>query len=113
MTEATQFAQLSAPRQALLRLIQTLGFGYIEGLEVRSGEPVFNPSPIVMAERKLDAENAAHQEADLAGLMLRGEVVRLMEELDRLGNGTIDRIDVRYGVPRRVLIEWPLREVRR
>ena len=112
MDHITRLSQLSAPRQALVRLFQSINFGYVEGLEVRGSEPVFSPAPVVFVEVKLDAGNALPPEVDLADFELRTEVIRLMERFDELGNGSIERIDVRYGVPRRALIERPIREVR-
>ena len=111
MKHATRYSQLSAPRQVLVRLLQSINFGYVEGLEVRGGEPMFSPAPTVVVEVKLDAPNNPRAEVDLADCELRAELVRLMEQLDSLGDGSIDRIDVRYGVPRRALIERPIREV--
>ena len=113
MMPVVRFAQLSAPRQALVRLLQSINFGHVAGLEVRGGEPMFNPAPSVFVEVKLDAENESRPEADFADFELRSEVTRLLDQLDQLRNGSIDRIDVRYGVPRRAVIERPLQEVRR
>jgi hypothetical protein len=113
MAPATQFSHLSGPRQALLRLFQAVNFGHIEGLEIRRGEPVFCPTPVVIVELKLDADDSPRQEADLAEFALRAEIVRLMHAFDRLGHGTVERIDIRYGIPRRVLIERGLPEVTR
>lgn len=113
MNQTARFSQLSASRQAFVRLFQSINFGYIEGLEIRAGEPVFNPAPIVFAEVKLDACNEPPPEIDLPDFELRSEVTRLMAELDRLADGLIERIDVRYGIPRRVLIERPIQGVRR
>ena len=101
----TQFRQLSGPRKALLRLFQTVNFGHIDGLEVRGGEPVFNPAPLVFVELKLDAEESPRRERDLGTFDLRAEAIRLLDELDRLGNGTVERIDVRHGIPRRMIVE--------
>ncbi len=113
MEHSKRFSQLSAPRQVLVRLLQSINFGYVEGLEIRDGQPVFSPAPTVFVEVKLDAENEPRPEVDFTDFELRSEVTRLVEQLDQLGNGSIDRIDVRYGVPRRAVIERPLREVRR
>jgi hypothetical protein len=113
MTQVTRFCQLSARRQALVRLLQSINFGYVEGLEVRGAEPVFSPAPTVLVEVKLDSESEPRRETNLADFELRAEVTRLMQQLDLLGDGSIDRIDVRYGVPRRAVIERPIQEVRR
>ena len=67
----------------------------------------------MIVEVKLDAASEPRQEADFADFELKAEFVRLMEQFDSLGDGSIDRIDIRFGVPRRVLIERPIREVRR
>src|SRR5579871_4358930 len=108
MAQVKRFTQLSAPRQALVRLLQSINFGHIEGLEVRDREPVFSPAPAVFVEVKLDAENEPRPEIELTDFELRSEVTRLLAEIDELVNGSIDRIDVRYGVPRRAVIERPL-----
>lgn len=113
MLPSLRFTQLSAPRQALVRILQSINFGYMEGLEVRRGEPVFNPAPMVFVEVKLDAANAPRQEMESADFELRSEVVRLAEQFDELGDGSIERIDIRHGVPRRVVIERPIQGVRR
>jgi hypothetical protein len=113
MAQVTRFSQLSAPRQALVRLLQSINFGHVEGLEVRCGEPVFSPAPTVLVEVKLDAANEPRPEMDLTDFEIRSEVTRLLEQVTQLGNGSIERIDVRYGVPRRAVIERPIREVRR
>ena len=107
----TRFRHLSGPRQALLRLFQTINFGHVDGLEVRGGEPVFNPAPLVFVELKLDAEDRPRDEHNVKTFDLRAEVIRLLTELDRLSNGTIERIDIRYGIPRRMIVEARSQEV--
>lgn len=107
-----RFSHLTAPRQALVRLFQSINFGFVEAVEVRDGEPLFNPAPDVVVEVKLDATEDPRPEITLADYELKEEVVRLADELDALRNGSIRRIDVRFGLPRRVLIERPIRGVR-
>ena len=113
MTQATRFSQLSAPRQALVRLLQSMNFGSLECLEVRSAEPVFNPPPTVLVEVKLDSEPELRPELDLADFELRAEITRLFAQLDILDDGALERVDIRHGVPWRMVIERPLRGVRR
>jgi hypothetical protein len=113
MFPTTRFSELSAPRQVLVRLFQSVNFGYLEGLEVRGGEPVFSPAPAVFMEIKLDAANEPRPEMSLPDFALRSEVSRLMEQFGQMGDGSIERIDIRHGVPRRVVIERPIQGVRR
>ncbi|HLN02063.1 MAG TPA: hypothetical protein VK335_22425 [Bryobacteraceae bacterium] len=110
MAALGRFTQLSAPRQALVRLFQSVNFGHVLGIAIQNGDPVFHPKPIVLLDVKLDVDEGERQEADLPDFTLRDEVLRLMARLDQLKNGRIERIDVRSGVPRRVVIERRLTE---
>jgi hypothetical protein len=106
-----RFAQLSAPRQALVRLLQSVNFGHVLNVPIENGDPVFHPEPTVLLDVKLDVDEGERQEADLPDFALRVEVRRLMARLDQLKNGRIERIEVRSGIPRRVVIERRLTEV--
>ena len=98
-------SDLSAPRQALVRLCQSVDYGQITGLHIRDREPVFSPPPVVLLDVKLDADCGPRQESQLDDFALREEVCRLLQRIDRIENGRLDRIEVRAGIPRRVLIE--------
>jgi hypothetical protein len=113
MDQTIRFSQLSGPRQALVRLFQSINFGYVESLDVRGGEPIFSPAPTVFVEVKLDAANEPRPEVNLADFELGTEVTRLLAQLNEIGDGFIERIDIRYGIPRRALIERPIQGVRR
>ena len=63
-----RLSELSAPRQALVRLCQSVNFGQIRGLEVRDSDPVFSPPPEVLFEVKLDSDVVSRPEIDLARL---------------------------------------------
>jgi len=105
-----RFSHLSAPRQALVRLCQATNYGLIRNLEVRDSEPVFSPPPVVAVDVKLDADEGPRAEVDLPDFELCDEVWRLMARLDDLKNATIDRIEVRAGIPRRIVFERPILE---
>ncbi|MCC6392614.1 MAG: hypothetical protein IT167_18585 [Bryobacterales bacterium] len=96
---------LSAPKQRLLRLFQAVNFGRVEELEVRDGEPQFSPPPRVFVELKLDVENGARQESGLEQFPLRSQVVRFFTQLSRLEDGTVECIDIRHGLPFRIVVE--------
>jgi hypothetical protein len=108
----TRFRQLSALRQALVRLFQSINFGRVEDLEVRRGEPVFSPPPLVLLDLKLDAEEGPRHEQGLSDFVLCDEVRRLASRLDEIENGCIQRIEVRAGIPRRLVVEARALEVR-
>ncbi|HOK47303.1 MAG TPA: hypothetical protein PLK67_15285 [Bryobacteraceae bacterium] len=106
-----QFADLSPAWQRLLRLFQTINFGRVEELEIRNGEPVFIPGPRVFLELKLDAADGPRPERRLDRFELRSQVDRFIEQIHRLSDGTVERIDVRHGLPFRMVIEAAPAEV--
>jgi hypothetical protein len=59
----------------------------------------------VLADIKLDSEQRLRPEADQPDFVLCIEVVRLMALLDKIQNGKISKLEVRAGIPRRVVWE--------
>jgi hypothetical protein len=100
-----RFLQLSAPRQALVRLCQAINHGSIEDLEVRHTEPIFDPMPVALRDVKLDSDEGPRPELDPGDFALSDEVLRLVCLLDEMSCGTVRRIEVRAGVPRRIVVE--------
>jgi hypothetical protein len=113
MTQAKRFAHLSAPRQVLVRLCQSIDYGQILDLHVRDQEPVFNPPPTLLLDIKLDADGSGRPESELADFALCAEVCRLLDRIDEMQASRIQRIEVRAGIPRRILIEAKLTETLR
>jgi hypothetical protein len=74
-------------------------------LEVRDGEPVFGPNTVVLHDLKLDGDEAPRPEQDLADFVVPREIRRLISMLDAFRNGTIDHVEVRTGVPRRIIFK--------
>jgi hypothetical protein len=101
-----RLSDLSTPRQRLVRLCQATNYGYIQGLEVKGSEPIFHPEPLVRVEVKLDLDDDPRAEVDLADFALADEICRLMTRLDELANGTIERIEIRAGIPRRLVLGY-------
>lgn len=86
-------------RTRLLELMQALNFGRIERLPVRAGEPVLDPLPTIVREVKFGGQNGARDEWALGDFALKAQVVELFRELDRLHDGLIDVLTVKYGLP--------------
>lgn len=102
-----RFSQLSPPRRALVRLCQAINYGQIHHLEIRDGDPVLSPPPLVLIEVKLDDE-VPRPEVDLPDFELCNEVRQLIGQLQELKTGIIERIEVRAGIPRRIVFRDPL-----
>jgi hypothetical protein len=105
MAHVHRFSSLSPERQALVRILQAMNFGEIREVHVRDGEPMFDHASVMLLDAKLDSEEAPRSELNLPDFELRAEIVRLMSRLHELNNGTIRRLEVRAGVPRRLVFE--------
>ncbi len=99
-------SSLSTPQKRLLETMQKMNYGRIADLTIRRGEPVFNPPPRIVRDVKLGAaENGARPELESGDFALKREHLELFESLIRFGDGTIDCIEVKAGLPFRLIIE--------
>jgi hypothetical protein len=89
-----------------------MNYGSIEGLCVKDAEPVFDPPPCVLVDVRLDGDEVPRLEADLTDFQLCNEVHRLMRQLQELTTGVIERIDVRAGIPRRIVFRGSFTKIR-
>jgi hypothetical protein len=105
-----RLSELSPPRQVLVRLCQAINQGSIENLKVTNAEPVFDPLPMILQDVKLDSDEGPRPEIHLIDFVVPAEVCRLMDRLDKLVTATIECIEVRAGIPRRVVLRDLMQE---
>ena len=98
-------ASLTEPRRRLLEAMQRLNFGKIEGLKVRNGEPVFQPAPRIIQDIKIGGENGPRPELTIEDFALKSAVIELFGHLSRNGDGTLETIEVKYGMPFKLVVE--------
>jgi hypothetical protein len=99
VTHALTKALLSPARRRLLEAHQRVNFGEIRGLRIHNGEPVFDPPPRLIYTIKLGGDNGPRPELEVNDFALKATVIELFWQLDRIGDGVIDRIEVRHGLP--------------
>ena len=92
-------SELSEAAKRLVREMQLLNFGTIEGLRVSEGLPVFDPEPRVYREVKFGGQNGPRREAALDDFKLKPEVPDLLDQLADLGDGIVHVLEVKFGVP--------------
>lgn len=95
---------LSLPLQTLLQAMQRIYFGTIDNLTVRRGEPCFDPPPKVTREIKLGVDVSNSPPPPDANFELKRAVIDLFEHLATLPNGTAVSIEVRHGLPSRLIV---------
>jgi len=103
MQPATK-SSLSHSRAQLVERMQRLGFGTIENLTIRDGEPVLDPPPRVIRDAKLGGESGPCPGGKPGDFALKAQVLDLLTRLDRIGNGTIRCLEVKHGLPFRM--QW-------
>jgi hypothetical protein len=97
-------SDLSSAQKTLLEILQRLHFGRIQNLHIKNGEPILNPAPLIHREVKFGGDNSPRPELRSADFGLKAQVVELFEEFRRLGNGVIDLIEVKHGLPFRMMV---------
>ena len=95
---------LSPARRRLVEMCQDLNFGRLEGLHIRKGDPVFDPPPRAIREIKFGGANGPRREPSLPDCLLKAQVLELFQSLDQLRDGTIEVLDVKHGLPFRMLV---------
>lgn len=98
-------SDLSPARRRLVEVMQDVNFGRIQNLHVVDGEPVFVPPTRVVREIKLGGENGPRPEADFADFTLKSQVVDLFHHFELLGEGVVEVLDIKHGLPFRMTVE--------
>ena|SRR5450759_3360558 len=101
----TTKSALSDSQRHLLALMQRLNFGRIEDLQVRAGEPVFNPPPRTVRKLKIGGENGPRPEMACADFWLKSQAIELLDAIAGIGDGKVLAIEVKHGLPFSVEIE--------
>jgi hypothetical protein len=94
-------------RRQLLELMQQINFGCIESLEIEAGEPIFRPAPRVVREIKFGGDNGPRPERAVSDFLVKLQVRELFACLDEIRDGTIAVIEVKHGLPFRMLVARP------
>jgi len=97
-------ASLSPARRRLLEILQQINFGRLETLAIRNGEPVLDPMPRKVLEIKFAGENGPRPELKVDDFLLKRQAVELFEFFDQLQDGVIDVLEVKHGLPFRMIV---------
>ncbi len=100
---------LTEPKKQLVETMQRLNFGCIEDLAIRDGEPIFHPEVKIIQDIKLGGENGPRPELQHSDFELKSQVVELFARLKEIGNGSIQALEVKAGLPFRLILEQPNR----
>ena len=108
MTNVSQHSStssLSTSQHQLVRLMQRINYGRIEGLSVRRGQPVLDPPPRVIRQIKFGGDNGPRPESVKSHFPLKAPVRFLFAQMEALGDGVIGCLEIQRGLPFRMIIE--------
>ena len=92
---------LTPARCRLIDLMSRMQFGRITALDVQGGDPSFGVDSQVLTE-VLFGKSQSGTAPTGSDFALKREVVEFLEVLDRVGNGRLELVDIRNGLPFRV-----------
>ena len=83
----------------LLRIMIEHQFGRLEHVPIQGGQPVLDGGVKVVRVARLGGERGGTTVPDTSEFELKQEVRGLFDELARLQNGTVVRLEFRHGLP--------------
>lgn len=104
MAHCATKASLHPEGRRLLEICQQVNFGRIEGLRISEGHPCFVRPPRIVREIRFSAENGPRPELGATDFLLKRQVVELFEFFDDVRDGVIDVLEVKHGLPFRVIV---------
>jgi hypothetical protein len=102
--EPRRISDLSQAQKRLLALCQSINYGRLRKLQVRGGQPVFEPPPRVVRERKFGAQQRGRTDAE-GDYYLKPELVEFLDCLQEIGDGEIFEVEVHHGLPFRAIFK--------
>ncbi len=84
--------------------MQRIRYGRIEGLLVRQGSPVLEPPPCIFREIRLGGDGIRTR-INVEAIAQRAQVRDMVSHMDSIGDGRIDCIEIRDGLPFRMTIK--------
>jgi hypothetical protein len=94
-----RFSDLSPAKRRFLQRMHELGFGRVEGLVVKRGEPAADPPPRVVKELKFGSRDPASPGELPSDFALREQWTEFYAALEEIGDGIVGLVQVKGGLP--------------
>ncbi len=104
MQNAETKLSLSPARKRLVELMQEINYGRIENLQIRGGEPVFNPPPTVLRHYLFGKENRPNAYRTIDNFSLKKKLAELFEIFDQERSLSIQELIIDNGLPIRMTV---------
>jgi hypothetical protein len=90
---------LSRCQRQLVELMQDIRFGRIQHLHIAGGKPDLSQPFLVYRTVKIRGRTGPHPAASNGDCLLKAEVIDLLAQIRRIGDGLIETIEIRDGLP--------------
>lgn len=97
--------ELSRDRRRLLDLMRNMGYGRIENLTIRAGEPVIDASIKLVHEKLLGRKANGRASPPQGDFELKVQQIEVFECFDQLQDGYIPVLKVQDGLPFQLQME--------
>ena len=108
----TSTKDLAPAERTVLDAIRQIGFGQIEFLRIRAGQPVLDPWPVVVRDLKFGVERQDLPATRSSDFELKREAAELFEYTREVEDGEIRVLVVRHGLPFTMEVELTGRAAR-
>jgi hypothetical protein len=105
MDAAVWLSALSPATRQFVQCMQHLNYGRFGPFQVRSGEPVLDPSVKIVREIKFGSDNDPRPEAAHQDFVVKRRVLEMVQQLKAIGNGTVQCLVVKAGLPFQMIVE--------
>ncbi len=95
---------LNPARRRLVELMQEVNFGRIENLQIRDGDPIFNPPPTVLRHYLFGRENGPNAYRTVDNFSLKKKLAELFDTFDRERSLSIQELIIDNGLPLRMTV---------
>ena len=95
-------SELSPQQRSLLEIMRENQFGRVENMSIRAGQPVVDRDLKVVRVASLGGESDGIKLPGTDEFELKRAVCDLFDELTRLGDGTVVRLEFKRGLPCRL-----------
>lgn len=90
---------LTAQQRSLVDLMREHQFGRLENISIRGGQPILDGNLKVVRLARLGGESGGTKVPHTDEFELKQAVRDLLDELARIQNGTVVRLEFRHGLP--------------
>jgi hypothetical protein len=95
---------LSGAERQLLSVLERLGFGRLESVRIRGGQPLVDPWPTVVQYVKFGTTESPPR-VPASDFELKGSIAEFFQYIRGVGEGEIRRLEFRHGLPFSIEVE--------